>query len=270
MLFKCKKKRSDTGTDLCVWVHLGTSQLAQDALFRLPSVKGLVTGSSSSVKSSCPLPTEFKRKCEKCTHLKTTVMSLSHFIAVNTYLCTYAFMYTFMHIDLCVCMYVWCFSNINKLLRKGTLVFRSINVSLSSAAESHSAVWERYMREHSLTGMGCWEVGTTHSFSYGYGQSSMLSQNLKSGRLLVTGCQMLCILTWRSQADTLLGNGPHPVTWPLCRSEWPPLWSSCSCELGNLWAPRTGINVETTLWASHPLMTPELLIAFLQPQEQWV
>lgn len=110
ILFKCKKKRSDTGTDLCVWVHLGTSQLAQDALFRLPSVKGLVTGCSSSVKSSCPLPTEFKRKCEKCTHLKTTVMSLSHFIAVNTYLCTYAFIFAFMYIYIytyrCLCVYV--------------------------------------------------------------------------------------------------------------------------------------------------------------------
>lgn len=55
-----KKKRSDTRIDLCVWVHLDRSQLAQDALFRFPSVSGLVTGFRSSMKSSCPLPTEFK------------------------------------------------------------------------------------------------------------------------------------------------------------------------------------------------------------------
>lgn len=166
--FNVKKKRDQIQGLICVWVHLGTSQLAQDALFRLPSVKGLVTGSSSSVKGfyplpiSCPLPTEFKRKCEKCIHLKTILMNSSHFITVNTYLCIDAFMYTFIHIDLCVYMYVWCFSNINKLLKKGILAFRSINVSLSSAAGSHScfctcwphsAVWERYVREHSLTGM---------------------------------------------------------------------------------------------------------------------
>lgn len=55
---------------------------------------------------------------------------------------------------------------------------------------------------------------------------------------------------------------------PLCDSAT--LSSSCPCEQGNHWAPRTGINVETTLWASRLLREPELLIAFLQPQGQCV
>lgn len=116
--------------------------------------------------------------------------------------------------------------------------------TLVSVPAGHTVLFGRGMWE-STASQGWMLGGRKHSFSCGCGQSSMLPHNLKSGRLLVTGCRMLCILTWRSQADTLLGNGPHPVTWPLCTSEWPhsvilPLSPHPARELGNRWAPTTG------------------------------